>query len=184
MEDGGKNLLPSPIFHLKTDMNTKRIARYGLLIALALILSYLESLIPVFVAVPGVKMGLPNIVIMFALYSLGTKDAVIISLIRVVLAGAMFGNVFAILYSAAGAVLSLLVMALLLKTKRFGPIGVSVAGGVAHNVGQIIVAILVTETAQIVFYLPVLCISGIAAGVLIGIVSGIVIERLKTGDRR
>ena len=165
-------------------MNTKRIARYGLLIALALILSYLESLIPVFVAVPGVKMGLPNIVIMFALYSLGTKDAVIISLIRVVLAGAMFGNVFAILYSAAGAVLSLLVMALLLKTKRFGPIGVSVAGGVAHNVGQIIVAILVTETSQIVFYLPVLCISGIAAGVLIGIVSGIVIERLKTGDRR
>lgn len=165
-------------------MNTKRIARYGLLIALALILSYLESLIPVFVAVPGVKMGLPNIVIMFALYSLGTKDAVIISLIRVVLAGAMFGNVFAILYSAAGAVLSLLVMALLLKTKRFGPIGVSVAGGVAHNVGQIIVAILVTETAQIVFYLPVLCISGIAAGVLIGIVSGIVVERLKIEDKR
>ncbi len=165
-------------------MTTKRIARYGLLIALALILSYLESLIPVFVAVPGVKMGLPNIVIMFALYSLGTKDAVIISLIRVVLAGAMFGNVFAILYSAAGAVLSLLVMALLLKTKRFGPIGVSVAGGVAHNVGQIIVAILVTETAQIVFYLPVLCISGIAAGVLIGIVSGIVIERLKIEDKR
>ena len=163
-------------------MTTKRIARYGLLIALALILSYLESLLPVFVAVPGVKMGLPNIVIMFALYSLGTKDAVIISLIRVVLAGAMFGNVFAILYSAAGAVLSLLVMALLLKTKRFGPIGVSVAGGVAHNVGQIIVAILVTETAQIVFYLPVLCISGIAAGVLIGIVSGIVIERLKIED--
>ncbi len=165
-------------------MTTKRIARYGLLIALALILSYLESLLPVFVAVPGVKMGLPNIVIMFALYSLGTKDAVIISLIRVVLAGAMFGNVFAILYSAAGAVLSLLVMALLLKTKRFGPIGVSVAGGVAHNVGQIIVAILVTETAQIVFYLPVLCISGIAAGVLIGIVSGIVIERLKIEDKR
>lgn len=165
-------------------MTTKRIARYGLLIALALILSYLESLIPVFVAVPGVKMGLPNIVIMFALYSLGTKDAVIISLIRVVLAGAMFGNVFAILYSAAGAVLSLLVMALLLKTKRFGPIGVSVAGGVAHNVGQIIVAILVTETAQIVFYLPVLCISGIVAGVLIGIVSGIVIERLKIEDKR
>ena len=165
-------------------MTTKRIARYGLLIALALILRYLESLIPVFVAVPGVKMGLPNIVIMFALYSLGTKDAVIISLIRVVLAGAMFGNVFAILYSAAGAVLSLLVMALLLKTKRFGPIGVSVAGGVAHNVGQIIVAILVTETAQIVFYLPVLCISGIAAGVLIGIVSGIVIERLKIEDKR
>ena len=165
-------------------MTTKRIARYGLLIALALILSYLESLLPVFVAVPGVKMGLPNIVIMFALYSLGTKDAVIISLIRVVLAGAMFGNVFAILYSAAGAVLSLLVMTLLLKTKRFGPIGVSVAGGVAHNVGQIIVAILVTETAQIVFYLPVLCISGIAAGVLIGIVSGIVIERLKIEDKR
>ena len=165
-------------------MTTRRIARYGLLIALALILSYLESLLPVFVAVPGVKMGLPNIVIMFALYSLGTKDAVIISLIRVVLAGAMFGNVFAILYSAAGAVLSLLVMALLLKTKRFGPIGVSVAGGVAHNVGQIIVAILVTETAQIVFYLPVLCISGIAAGVLIGIVSGIVIERLKIEDKR
>ncbi|MBQ3389863.1 MAG: Gx transporter family protein [Firmicutes bacterium] len=160
-------------------MTTKRIARYGLLIALALILSYVESLLPVFVAVPGVKMGLPNIVIMFALYSLGVKDAAIISLIRVVLAGALFGSVFSMLYSAAGAVLSLAVMAVLLKTKRFSPVGVSVAGGVAHNAGQIIVAILVTETAQLIYYLPVLCISGIAAGVLIGVVSGIIINRLQ-----
>ena len=160
-------------------MTTKRIARYGLLIALALILSYVESLLPVFVAVPGVKMGLPNIVIMFALYSLGVKDAAIISLIRVVLAGALFGSVFSMLYSAAGAVLSLAVMAVLLKTKRFSPVGVSVAGGVAHNAGQIIVAILVTETAQLIYYLPVLCISGIAAGILIGVVSGIIINRLQ-----
>lgn len=149
------------------------------MIALALILSYVESLLPVFVAVPGVKMGLPNIVIMFALYSLGVKDAAIISLIRVVLAGALFGSVFSMLYSAAGAVLSLAVMAVLLKTKRFSPVGVSVAGGVAHNAGQIIVAILVTETAQLIYYLPVLCISGIAAGVLIGVVSGIIINRLQ-----
>ena len=163
-------------------MNTKRIARYGLLIALALILSYLESLIPVFVAVPGVKMGLPNIVILIALDTLGPKDAAVISLIRVVLAGAMFGNVFAMIYSAAGAVLSLLVMTLLYKTKKFSPVGVSVAGGVAHNAGQIIVAILVTETAQLIYYLPVLCISGSAAGVLIGIVGGIVTERLKIAD--
>ena len=160
-------------------MTTKRIARYGLLIALALILSYVESLLPVFVAVPGVKMGLPNIVIMFALYSLGVKDAAIISQIRVVLAGALFGSVFSMLYSAAGAVLSLAVMAVLLKTKRFSPVGVSVAGGVAHNAGQIIVAILVTETAQLIYYLPVLCISGIAAGILIGVVSGIIINRLQ-----
>ena len=163
-------------------MNTKRIARYGLLIALALILSYVESLLPVFVAVPGVKMGLPNIVILFALYTLGVKDAAVISLIRVVLAGALFGSVFSMLYSAAGAVLSLAVMAVLMKTKRFSPVGVSVAGGVAHNAGQIIVAILVTETAQIIFYLPVLCISGIAAGVLIGVAGGMIIERLKRED--
>ena len=149
------------------------------MIALALILSYVESLLPVFVAVPGVKMGLPNIVIMFALYSLGVKDAAIISLIRVVLAGALFGSVFSMLYSAAGAVLSLAVMAVLLKTMRFSPVGVSVAGGVAHNAGQIIVAILVTETAQLIYYLPVLCISGIAAGILIGVVSGIIINRLQ-----
>ena len=160
-------------------MSVKKITLYGLITALALALSYVDHLIPLSVAVPGVKMGLPNIVIMFALYSLGVKDAAIISLIRVVLAGALFGSVFSMLYSAAGAVLSLAVMAVLLKTKRFSPVGVSVAGGVAHNAGQIIVAILVTETAQLIYYLPVLCISGIAAGVLIGVVSGIIINRLQ-----
>lgn len=160
-------------------MKTEKLAIYGLLTALAMIFSYIESLLPVFIAVPGVKLGLPNIVVLFAVYKLGYKSAAAISLVRVVLAGFMFGNLFAILYGGAGAVLSLCIIFLLHRSGRFSPVGVSVAGGVAHNAGQIAVAVAVTETARLVYYLPVLCISGIAAGACIGLVSGIVIEKLQ-----
>ena len=158
-------------------MKASKIAQYGLLIALALALSWLESLLPP-LGVPGVKLGLPNLTIVFALYRLGFQDACVISLARVVLAALLFGNGAALAYSVAGAVLSLAVMGLLKKTGKFSPVGVSVAGGVAHNAGQIFVAMALLETARLAWYLPVLWISGTVAGVLIGVVSGELVKRI------
>ena len=158
-------------------MNASKIARYGLLIALALALSWLESLLPP-LGVPGVKLGLPNLVIVFALYRLELWDAWCLSVIRVLLASALFGSGVSLAYSAAGAVLSLSVMGVLKKTEKFSPVGVSVAGGVAHNAGQILVAMALLETARLAWYLPVLWISGTAAGVLIGIASGELVKRV------
>ena len=158
-------------------MKASKIAQYGLLTALALVLSYLESLIPP-LWVPGVKLGLPNLAVVFALYRLGWKDACVISLVRVVLVTLLFGNGAALAYSIAGAALSLSLMGLLKKTRKFSTVGVSVAGGVAHNAGQILVAMALLETSRLAWYLPVLWVSGTIAGVLIGIVSGVLVERV------
>ncbi len=151
----------------------------GLTIALAMIMSYIEALVPLSFAVPGIKMGLANIVIIFVLYKIGTKEAILVSLIRVILVSLLFSNVMAMAYSIAGAVLSLSVMWLLKKTDKFSVIGVSIAGGIMHNVGQIIMAVILLGTEQIALYLPVLIITGTATGVVIGIVSGLVINRFK-----
>ena len=158
-------------------MNTSKVAQYGLLTALALALSWLESLLPPLGA-PGVKLGLPNLAIVFALYRLGFKDACVISLVRVVLVALLFGNGAALAYSVAGAALSLSLMGLLWKTGKFSSVGVSVAGGVAHNGGQILVAMALLETSRLAWYLPVLWISGTVAGVLIGIVAGELVRRV------
>ena len=160
-------------------MKAKNVALYGLLIALALVLSYLESLVPLSFAVPGIKMGLPNIVVVFALYRLRARDAAVISLVRVLLVSVLFGNVFSLAYSAAGAALSLLVMMLLKSTGKFSETGVSVAGAVAHNAGQILVAVFVLETGRLVYYLPVLCISATIAGICIGLVSALLVKRVR-----
>ncbi|MBQ2998353.1 MAG: Gx transporter family protein [Oscillospiraceae bacterium] len=149
----------------------------GLTIALAMIMSYIEALVPLSFAVPGIKMGLANIVIIFVLYKIGTKEAILVSLIRVILVSLLFSNVMAMWYSLAGAVLSLAVMWALKKTDKFSVTGVSVAGGIMHNVGQIITAMILLETQQIIVYLPVLLITGTATGVVIGIVAGLVIKR-------
>lgn len=151
----------------------------GLTIALAMIMSYIEALVPLSFAVPGIKMGLANIVIIFVLYKIGTKEAILVSLIRVILVSLLFSNVMAMAYSIAGAVLSLSIMWLLKKTDKFSVIGVSIAGGIMHNVGQIIMAVILLGTEQIALYLPVLIITGTATGVVIGIVSGLVINRFK-----
>lgn len=160
-------------------MKTKKVAMLGLTIALAMIMSYIEALVPLSFAVPGIKMGLANIVIIFVLYKIGTKEAILVSLIRVILVSLLFSNVMAMAYSIAGAVLSLSVMWLLKKTDKFSFIGVSIAGGIMHNVGQIIMAVILLGTEQIALYLPVLMITGTATGVVIGIVSGLVINRFK-----
>ena len=152
----------------------------ALSITLALILSFVESQIPAFVAIPGVKVGLPNIVIVFLLYKVGAKEAGIVSALRVVMVGFLFGSMMSMLYSLAGAVLSFCGMALLKKTNWFSPMAVSVTGGVLHNVGQITVACLVTETAQLLYYLPILMISGVIAGVVIGIAGALMVKRVPT----
>lgn len=160
-------------------MNSKRIARYALLTALAMVLSWLESLVPLSVAVPGVKLGLTNLVVIFALYRMSAGDAFAISLVRVVLVSFTFGNAYAFAYSLAGAVLSFLIMWGLKKSRAFSTVGVSVAGGVGHNLGQIGVAAIVLENSGIFLYLPALLISGTLAGVCIGVVGGILVNRLK-----
>ena len=160
-------------------MKTKKVAMLGLTIALAMIMSYIEALVPLSFAVPGIKMGLANIVIIFVLYKIGTKEAILVSLIRVILVSLLFSNVMAMAYSIAGAVLSLAIMWLLKKTDKFSFVGVSIAGGIMHNVGQIIMAVILLGTEQIALYLPVLIVTGTMTGVVIGIVSGLVINRFK-----
>lgn len=156
---------------------TKRLVLLAMLTAVAMILSYVESLLPS-VGIPGVKMGLANIVVIFALFRFGWKEAAALSLVRVLLVSLLFGSVGAMLYSLAGAVLSLAVMALLRRIDRFSTVGVSVAGGVAHNAGQILMAMLILQTKQLLGYLPVLAVSGIAGGVLTGLAAALLIRRI------
>ena len=156
---------------------TKRLVLLAMLTAVAMILSYVESLLPS-VGIPGVKMGLANIAVIFALFRFGWKEAAALSLVRVVLVSLLFGSVGAMLYSLAGAVLSLAVMALLRRIDRFSTVGISVAGGVAHNAGQILMAMLILQTKQLLGYLPVLAVSGSAGGVLTGLAAALLIRRI------
>lgn len=160
-------------------MKTKKITVMALCISIALVLSYIESLIPAFVAVPGVKAGLANIAIVFALYKLGWKEAVTISVIRVLLVSLLFGSLMSLFYSISGAVLSLVGMIILMKTDKFSCIAVSVTGGVLHNIGQIIMASILLETNVLKYYLPFLLFSGIIAGIIIGILAAYMVKRIK-----
>ena len=130
-------------------------------------------------AIPGVKIGLANIAVVFVLYKLGWKEAVLISLVRVFMVSVLFGTAVSLFYSVAGAVLSLTGMVLLRKTGLFSTVAVSVTGGVLHNVGQILMACLLLETNVIVYYLPFLILSGVIAGVVIGVVSAIMVDRVQ-----
>ena len=150
----------------------------ALAIALAMILSFVESQIPALVAIPGVKIGLANLAVVFVLYKLGWKEAVLISLIRVGLVSLLFGNFASLFYSVAGAVLSLTGMILLRRIKSLSTVAVSVSGGVLHNVGQIAMACILLETNVIKYYLPLLIVSGTVAGIAIGVVSAILINRV------
>ena len=160
-------------------MKAKRVTFLGLSIALAMILSFVEHQIPALVAIPGIKVGLPNIVLVFLLYRVGWKDTVIVSIIRIILVSMLFGNVQMMTFSITGALLSLTGMILLKKLNWFSCVAVSVTGGILHNVGQIVAAVFWTGTAEIAFYLPALLISGTVAGTLIGILSGLMIEKMK-----
>ena len=151
-----------------------RVAYFGVFTALALIFSYVETLIPINFGIPGVKLGLANLVIVIALYKMKLTEVYLLSVVRVLLSGFIFGNYFSIIYSLAGGLLSLTVMALLKKSK-----GISVAGGVFHNVGQLIVAMLVVETFSVGYYFPVLLVAGLITGLVIGIVSAEMLKRIK-----
>lgn len=162
-------------------MRTRKLTTLGLSVALALILSYVESLLPPLMAVPGVKVGLPNIVILFLFYRYGWREAGAVSLIRLVLSAALFTGFVAFFYGLAGAMLSLAGSALLKKTDRFSPLGVSAAGGVLHNLGQIALAALVLDSGYVFAYLPVLLLSGTLSGALVGLLAGILIQRTDVG---
>ena len=155
-------------------------AYFGVFTALALIFSYVETLIPIHIGIPGVKLGLANLIVVIALYRIGVRESYVLSVLRVILAGFLFGNLFAILYSLAGGLLSLTVMVFLKKTEKFSVLGVSMAGAVFHNIGQLIMAAIVLESLSITYYLPVLMISGIVTGLLIGIVANEMLKRVRS----
>ena len=160
-------------------MKTSKMTFLGLFTAVAMILSFVETLLPpLTTALPGIKMGLPNIAIMFILYRVGWKEATVVSIVRVILVSLLFGSIMSMAYSLGGAILSLLIMTFMQKLTSFNRVSISVVGGVCHNIGQILVAWSVTGTAQIVYYLPVLLISGCAAGILVGLVAGMLEKRV------
>lgn len=159
-------------------VSARRVALTGLLAALALIFSYVEVLVPFNAGVPGIKLGLANLVPLIILYRLDARYAFAANLIRVFLAGLLFSGMFAALYSLAGSVTSFIVMYLLKKTRLFSVIGVSTAGGVFHNIGQLCVAILAVSGPQLIHYLPVLIISGMIAGIIVGIGAAILLDRI------
>ena len=159
--------------------STKKLAVLGLCTAVALILAYVESMFPpLFTAVPGIKVGLPNIIIVFVLYRFGLREAAVVSLVRMLAVSFMFGNMMALVYSLAGAFLSMLVMVLLKKANFLSVVGVSVAGGVFHNVGQILTAMLLLGTAELWYYLIVLAVTGTISGIFVGMCGAIIVKRI------
>lgn len=150
---------------------SKRVAKCGLLIALAMVFSYVEVLIPFNFGIPGIKLGLANLIVVVGFYSMKTTDVIAVSLVRIFLSGLLFGNLMSILYSLSGGILSIIVMLLLKRLHKFSIVGVSIAGGVFHNIGQIIVAMLILENFAVAVYLPPLLIAGTITGMLIGILA-------------
>ncbi len=160
-------------------MSSKKTATFGVLVALAFIFSYVESTIPFNFAVPGMKLGFANIIVLVTLYLLGSKEAFVISMIRIILVGFTFGNLNTMMYSLAGGLLSFAVMALAKRFDGFSIWGVSVLGAIFHNVGQVAVAMLVLQTSALIGYLPFLLVFGIISGVVIGIVGAELTKRLR-----
>lgn len=156
----------------------RKTAYLALFLALALICSYVESLIPINFGIPGVKLGLTNIVVVLMLYTVGAKEAFGVSMMRILLVGFLFGNLFSICYSLAGGILSFLVMAGLKKWDRLHVISVSISGGLSHNIGQILLAAVIVSNFNILYYIPVLILAGVLTGLVIGLVSQEMILRL------
>lgn len=163
---------------MRTNKPAHMASLYGMLIALSFVLSFVESLIPISMGIPGVKLGLANLVTVVGLYTVGIRGTVVISLLRIVLVGFTFGNLFAMFYSLGGWGLSLLIMVLCRKRKWFGATGTSILGGISHNIGQLCVAAFVVQQAGVFFYLPMLLLAGTAAGLVIGILGGMIIGRI------
>lgn len=165
---------------MKNSTRLRRMTTLSLLFALAMIFSFVESRLPTFIPIPGVKLGLCNVVIIFTLLRLGAPSAIAVSLLRVLLSSILFGNAAAFFYSLAGAILSLAVMILLKHFRLFSAIGISVLGGVAHNIGQLLMAWIILGTAGVMYYLPVLLIAGTVAGALIGLLAAYLSKRAES----
>ncbi len=163
---------------MQNSTNVKKVTAAALLAALALIFSYIEVLIPFNFGIPGIKLGIANLVVIIALYYLGIRYALLINLLRVFISGLLFSGLFGMLYSLAGALLSMAVMILLKRTNVFSITGVSMAGGVAHNLGQILTAAFVISNLKVFIYFPVLIISGVVSGAVIGILAYLILKKL------
>ena len=159
-------------------MYQKKTAYLGVFAAVAIIFGYVESLFPFFAGIPGIKLGLANLAVLFILEKYTWKEAALVSAVRILVIGFLFGNMSSILYSLAGAALSLAVMTLLKKRAGFSILGVSVSGGVSHNIGQLIIAALIVENTAFLYYAPVLIISGVITGLLIGLLTREVLKRI------
>lgn len=157
---------------------SKKIAHCALLAALAMIFSYIETLIPLNFGIPGMKLGIANLVIVVGLYLLQPREVLLISVVRILLAGFMFGSGMSIIYSLAGGFLSFAAMLFLKRREGFSVVGVSLLGGVAHNVGQLLVAAAVVENLKLFYYLPALLIAGLVTGILMGILAGRILRVL------
>lgn len=158
-------------------MRTDRLAKMGLLLALGMILSYVEALFPIAPSMPGVKIGLANMLVVLLLYSYGWKYGIIYQLSRILLTAMLFGNVFSCVYSLAGAALSMAVMIGLKKSDFLDMAGVSMAGGIAHNIGQLLIAYFIVQNTAIGWYMPILLITGAVSGYVIGFISEILLKR-------
>lgn len=159
-------------------MYQKKTAYLGVFAAVAIIFGYVESLFPFFAGIPGIKLGLANLAVLYILEKYTWKEAALVSAVRILVIGFLFGNMFSILYSLAGATLSLAVMTLMKKRAGFSILGVSVSGGVSHNIGQLIIAALIVENTAFLYYAPVLIISGVVTGLLIGLLTREVSKRI------
>jgi len=164
--------------------NTRKLTCLALTVSFAMVLSYIESRIPAFVAIPGIKVGLANIAVIFTLYKLGVKEAATVSVVRVLLISMLFGNPVSLIYSLTGAAFSFVAMLLLKRFTPLGEVAVSVCGGVLHNIGQTLMAWLLLDTAAVAYYLPFLVLSGTVSGIAIGIAAGIMIGRVDIGKVR
>lgn len=162
-------------------MSAKKVALSGMFAALGIIFSYIEYIFPFQTGVPGVKLGLANLVIVVALYRMNAKDALVINFIRILVSGLLFSGLSGTFYSLCGSICSFAVMALLKKTDRFSVIGTSMAGGVFHNFGQLVAAMIMVSTTKLVYYFPVLLFSGLIAGIIVGIGGTILLNALPAG---
>ena len=158
---------------------TKKLAVCAMLSAIALIFSYVEMLIPISIGIPGVKLGFANIAVLYALYTMNERYALAVNVVRICLSGLLFGSMFSVLYALAGGLVSLGAMIVLKKVKVFSVAGVSMAGGVFHNLGQLLVAALIVQTKQVLSYFPILVFSGIAAGIFNGLVARLCLNTIK-----
>ncbi len=157
----------------------KKAALYGIMIALAAIMSFIESLIPISLGIPGAKLGLANLVTIVCLYTIGERAAIVVGLFRIMLVGLLFGNMFSILYSLSGGIVSIGSMLIVKRLGRLSAAGVSIVGGVMHNVGQLIVAALIIHNIRIAYYMPVLMLAGVICGIIIGILGAVIIKRVE-----